>query len=104
MYEVLVQSTPDERFDGVIEAKVTRALDTLSLSPAYIEGGTSFFAEDQPMSADNNVGIDVDEETARQAAVAIAAEVGRPVTYYPYGDDVDPETAPRFVVTPDAKP
>lgn len=99
MYEVTVKSTAEERYDGVIDAAVRGTLDGV-VGITYTEGGVAF-DETLKHPADNHFGLDArDEVTARNAAAKIAHALNRPVSYYPYGRDVDPETAPRFTANP----
>lgn len=94
-YELTVKSTVDERYDGHIEEAVTEIIGELV---TYSEGGCG---GSDPLPADNHYGLATADETeARNAAVKVAKALERPVTYYLFGDGVDPETTARFTAQP----
>lgn len=107
-WELTVRSTANARWDGSLGAAVRDVLDEAaamvpSLSLTHEEGGVlaGVFGVDPATAAENNFGIEVpDEMSARLVALVVANRLDRPVSFYEFGDDVDPMTTPRHVMEP----
>lgn len=106
-YELTIRSTTAARFDGTLDGAVRDALDEASgrvpsLALTYTEGGSTMGpGVDPDTAAENHFGIEVPDEIAAQTvALLVANRLDRPVQYYRFGDDVDPQITPHFTMRP----
>jgi hypothetical protein len=70
-FEITVQSTPAERYDGTIANTVRRLFATAEVPIAYEEGGSTI------EEADNHFGFDTDPAQAAAVTFAVALATGK---------------------------